>query len=343
MKLTIRIFIILLAIAATGCTKNEFTIDFALPENVSLNVTASYYATGRHTGLQTEAVAPISHGKGLLKGMTRQPVLLYLTSGSAKQATVVYVERGSKIKATGNSNKMETWKFGGNKINEQWSEWRNTYAADIASGDSRKINNDVAKYVYANPSNPLSTLLLLTSFSRKDDEGLFRTLWFKLQGEARDAKWINLVSRADQPTVELIQPGKLISMVMRSATKGVDTIRTASANASLFFFWTGGLSERKNYIDSLKKLVREYPDSSSRIIADVFMDADSMMWRSPMRTDSLTKVNRLWAPAGMADRQLMMLEVRQSPFFIVFSKDGNQRYRGSDISDAFKEFRSLMK
>ena len=62
-----------------------------------------------------------------------------------------------------------------------------------------------------------------------------------------------------------------------------------------------------------------------------------------MKKDSLTKVNRLWAPAGMADTRLMQLEVRQAPFFIVFSNDGNQRYRGADISAAFKEFRSLMK
>ena len=343
MRLIIYVFFILASIAFTACTKNEFTVDFSLPEDVSANITASYHAADKRGGIQIEAVAPIAHGKGSLKGITRLPVLIYLRIGNSKQATVVYAERGNDIKATGDNNKMETWRFSGNKLNEKWSDWRNQYADTIASGEPKKINAAVAKYVYANPSDPLSTLLLLTSFSRNEDEGLFRSLWFKLEGDARDSKWTELVSRADQPTMWLTQPGKLLSMAMRSASNGVDTLRADSVKASFFFFWTTGLSKRKEYIDSIKTLVKEFPDSSSRIIADVFMEADSTAWRSPLRYDSLTKVNRLWAPAGMADTRLIDLEVRQAPFFIVFSQDGNQRYRGSDISAAMTQFRSLLK
>lgn len=342
MNSIIRILFILALVAATSCTKNEFTVDFSLPEDITVNITASYHASDKRGGIQIEAVAPVSHGKGSLKGITRLPALIYLRMGSSAIPTVVYAERGNEIKATGKNKRMETWRFSGNKLNEKWSDWRNEYADTIASGDPQKINAAVAKYVYANPSDPLSTLLLLTSFSRNDDEGLFRSLWFKLKDDARDPKWTELVSRADQPTLELTQPAKLKSMVMRSASNGVDTLRTDSVKASFFFFWTSGLTKRREYIDSIKALVKEYPDSSSRIIADVFMEADSTAWRSPMRGDSLTKVNRLWAPAGMADTRLIDLEVRQSPFFIVFSPDGNQRYRGSDISSALKEFRSIL-
>lgn len=342
MRLTICIYFILASIAFTGCTKNEFTIDFSLPEDVSVNVTAAYHASDKRGGIQIEAVAPISHGKGTLNGVTRLPVLVYLRSGASKQPTVVYAERGDEIKASGDNNRMETWRFTGNKLNERWSDWRNEYADTIASGDPHKINAAVAKYVYANSSDPLSTLLMLTSFSRNDDEGLFRSLWFSLDGDARDPKWTELVSRADQPTLYLTQPAKLKSIVMRSAYNGVDTLRTDSVEASFLFFWTSGLTQRKEYIDSIRALVKEYPDSSSRIIADVFMDADSTAWRSPLKKDSLSTVKRLWAPAGMADSRLIDLEVRQSPFFIVFSPDGNQRYRGSDISVALSQFRSLM-
>lgn len=343
MKLIIRIFILLAVVVAGGCSKNEFTIDFELPEDVTLNISAAYHATDKGGGMHIEAVAPVTHGKGNLKCVTRYPVLVYLRIGSSKQTTVIYAERGNKITASGKNTRMETWTFSGNQINERWSEWRNTYADTIAAGDPKTINIAVAKYVYANPSAPLSTLLLLTSFSRKDDEKLFRSLWFKLEGEAREKKWVELVSRADQPTMYLSNPGKLISAAFRSAGNGIDTLRTDSAKASFFFFWNAGLSKRKEYIDSIKALAKAYPDSASRIIADVCMEPDSMAWRSPLRSDSLKKVTRLWVPAGMADRRLMDLEVRQSPFFIVFSPDGRQQYRGDDISEAIKEFRILMK
>ena len=343
MKTTFQFIFVIMCVALTGCKKNEFTINFELPEDVTVNISASYHAADRQGGLQVEAVAPVSHGKGFLKGITRNPTLVYLRSGISKTATVVYAEKGNEIQATGENKRMETWKFGGNKLNERWSEWRNANADTIAAGNPRDINLAVARYVYNNPSDPLSTLLLLTSFSRTDDEGLFRTLWYKLEGDARDPKWTELVSRADQPTFDLTPPAKMQSVIMRSAQNGVDTLRTDSVKASFFFFWNSGITRRQEYIDSIKALVKEYPDSLSRIIADVCMEPDSASWRSPLRKDSLTKVNRLWAPAGMADSRLMILEVRQSPFFIVFSRDGNQRYRGSDISAALKEFRSQMK
>lgn len=341
MKRNLLIFYILIALAITGCKKNEFSMDFELPEDVSINVSASYHAADKRGGIQVEAVAPISHGKGFLKGVTRNPTLIYLSSGSSKVPIVVYVERGNEIKVTGKIRNMETWKFEGNEINERLSKWRNENADSLVYKNVKGINHAVAKYVYNNPSDPVSTLLLLTSFSRIEDEGLFRTLWYKLEGEARNPKWVELVSRADQPTMDLTPPAKMQSVIMRSAYNGVDTLRTDSVKASFFFFWNSGLTQRSEYIDSIKALAKEFPDSASRIIADVCMEADSTAWRSPLRKDSLKKVNRLWAPAGMADSRLMILEVRQSPFFIVFSQDGNQRYRGSDISAALKEFRKL--
>ena len=343
MKTTFQVIFIIISLSLTGCKKNEFTISFALADDINVNISASYHAADKQGGIQVEAVAPVNHGKGILKGVTKNPTLIYLHAGTSKTATAVYAERGDEIKVTGDNKRMETWKFGGNKLNEEWSEWRNANADTIATGNPHGINLAVAKYVYNNPSNPLSTLLLLTSFSRTDDEGLFRTLWYKLEGEARDPKWTDLVSRADQPTFDLTPPAKMQSVIMRSANNGVDTLRTDSVKASFFFFWNSGLTRRQEYIDSIKALVKEYPDSAKRIIADVCMEADSTAWRSPLRKDSLKKVNRLWAPAGMADSRLMILEVRQSPFFIVFSRDGNQRYRGSDISAALKEFRSQMK
>ncbi len=343
MKWNILVIYILFALAITGCTNPEFTIDFELPADESINVSASYLAANKSGGMHVEAVAPVSHGKGFLKGITQSPTLVYLRAGSSKTATVVYAERGNKIKVTGENKRLETWEFSGNKLNERWSEWRNQNADAIASGNPKEINLAVAKYVYNNPSDPLSTLLLLTSFSRVDDESLFRTLWYKLKGEALDNKWVELVSRADQPTIDLMPPARLKSMIMRSANNGVDTLRIDDAKASFFFFWTSGLTKRGEYIDSIKALAKQFPDSTSRIIADVCLEADSTSWRSPLKKDSMKKVNRLWAPAGMADSRLILLEVRQSPYFIVFSSDGNQQYRGADISDAIKEFKSLMK
>ncbi|MDE6336659.1 MAG: hypothetical protein K2L34_08815, partial [Muribaculaceae bacterium] len=45
--------------------------------------------------------------------------------------------------------------------------------------------------------------------------------------------------------------------------------------------------------------------------------------------------------AGLADPRLMSLQVTKTPFFMVVTPDGYQSYRGDNVDDAMKAFRSL--
>ena len=74
-------------------------------------------------------------------------------------------------------------------------------------------------------------------------------------------------------------------------------------------------------MDSIRKLAAEYPDSTTRVIADICLETDSIAWKSPLRSDSIKAVIRGWVPAGLAD--------------------GNQRYRGSDPAEALSSFREV--
>lgn len=339
---TIRIFFIITALALSSCVKNKFTIDFSLPESVNTNYTVSYYASDPRGGITVETVAPIVKGKGVLKGIARNPSLVYIRN-NAGAGIALYVERGDNVKISGQNPNPASWSVEGNTLNEQWSAWRNQNQAVLEKKDPVEINAAVARYVMENPASPVSTLLLLTSFSRISDEALFRSLWLRLEGDATLRKWTALSGRADQPDQFVATPAKLKSMAVRSFANGVDTIRTDASKATIIFFWHSGLDSRNEAIDSLKALTREFPDSSKRVIADICLEADSLSWKSPLRRDSLTKAVRGWLPAGLADSKVMALEVKRTPFFIVFSPDGNQRYRGDDLGKASAEFRRLMK
>lgn len=338
----IRIFFLSLILALSSCSGNDFYIEFDLPADVTANYKVSYYASDKRGGMMIETAAPVVNGKFVLKGQTINPALLYL-SGSDHRSIAIYVERGEKLKISGESANPYSWMIKGNETDELWSLWRNENMETLSLDDPQKTNLAVAKYVIHNPESPLSALILLTSFSRKDDEAMFRSLWLRLAGDARDPKWTSLAGRADQPDNFVRTPGILRSMAVRSFHHGIDTIRPDSAVASILFFWHAGSAARKEYIDSIKTLAKEYPDSATRIIADICLDADSIAWRSPLRSDSLENVVRAWAPAGLADSKIMGLCVPRTPFFIVFSPDGVQQYRGSDTKEAFAAFRSLAK
>lgn len=340
----IRIFFILtLLSAAAGCTKNEFNLEFALDSNVSGNYKIAYYAADKRGGIMVESVAPVTAGKASVKGITRHPTLVYLYKAATEPATVIYAERGDNIEITGPSGNPAEWAVGGNDINKAWSEWRNLNSSVISSADRKAVNEAVGKFIGQHPSDPLSTLLLLTSFSRREDESLYLELWRKLDGEAREPKWRELAARADQTHPYAIAPGRLRSMALRSLHNGIDTIRPGSAKACLLFFWGASIKDRKEHIDSVRGLAKEFPDSASRLIADICLEADSTAWRSAARNDSLKNVARLWTPAGLADSRLMSLSVGRNPFYVVVRPDGTQTYRGDDPGAALDSFRALMK
>ncbi|MDE5874452.1 MAG: DUF4369 domain-containing protein [Muribaculaceae bacterium] len=326
----------------TGCRKKEFSISFDVPQSVNANYRLIYYASDRRGGLIRESAVAITAGKGEFKGPTINPVLVYLFTGSKSYPLMIYAERGETITVSGEDPAPTKWKVEGNKINDDWTLWRTQNADALLSADPARINKAVTAFVEKNPENPLSTLLLLTTYSRLQDETGFRNLWLQLKGEAADPKWTLLVGRADQPENRSPIPGRLRSAAFRSLHNGTDTLRPDSAKATLLCFWTNDVTDRKEMIDSLKALAKQYPDSSSRIIADICLEPDSVTWRSSIRTDSMKNIVRLWAPAGLADSRIVQLGVPRSPFFIVITPDGHQRFRSDSLAPALARFRKIL-
>lgn len=336
----VRFILIILVAILSACGKNEVKLEFALPADLTANYPLVYYASDKRGGMIVELVASIMNGKGILKSPVVRPTLIYLSAGG-KLPLVIYAENHDNIKVTGDNRNSALWNVGGNRINEDLSLWRNAHATTLLSGSQTDINEAVADYVEENPDNPVAAILLLTAYSRYENEGEFRKLWHSLGEEADKMKWLDITGRADMQVEGFRAPGILRSMALRSLANGVDTIRPADHLATILFFWNNGMTGRRDYIDSLKKLAKEYPDSASRMIADISIDVDSTSWRSPLRSDSTKDIARFWVPAGVADLRLLDLQVTRLPFFIVFNPDGSQSYRGEDVTKAMDTFRKV--
>ena len=342
MNCFIRIFLISLLLLLGSCVKNEFMMTFLLPKNVNSNYEVTYYATAKNGGMTVHATASVMKGKCELKGITRMPTIIFIKSRNSSTPLVVYAERGQTIGFSGNDDVPVSWDVSGNKINEQLTDWRKKNIKALTSTNPDSVNVAVKRYVGENPSNPVSTILLLTYFSRATDELLYNQLWRELEGEAKENSWIELISRSDQLSQYVSNPAIFKSMVMRSVN-GPETLKVNDKGATLLFFRNSTIDQRKKYLDSIKALLKEYPDSAGREIADITLEADSTVWNSALRQDSLKKVSRLWVPAGLADTTVMRLNVPRLPYFIVLARDGKQKYRGDDIEKAFSEFRKIMK
>ena len=338
----------LMALMLGGCVKNEFNIDFEFPKDHIGNYLISYYAWDKRGGRWIEHTASVQDGMATAHGVTRLPTIVYISDASSpSNSMMVYVERGDRIKVTGEGRDMASWTVKGNKLSERWSEWRKT--AYPKKNDAKAFRKSIEEYVGKNPKDELSAILLLMEWNRREDPEGFVRLWNSIDRDARGNQLVEMCGAADMLGVEFTatadgdleyaRDSKVKSLVLRSRDNGTDSLRFD--RPAILYFYFNNDNARRDALDSLKALSRSYPDSSRRIIADIYMDSDSLTWINAIRRDSLKGAVRAWQPRGVIEDDMVSMGVVRVPWFIVKDKDAKEAYTGDDLAEAVTAFRKL--
>ena len=220
-----------------SCSKSEFNFDFELAPDITENYNVTYYATDYKDGVTIQAVASVREGKCDLKGMTRLPTIAFITTRKSQLPLVVYAEKGNKIKVSGEDGDPLSWMVEGNDINIQLSDWRKLNIETLTSNDKDSVNLAVKEYVEKNPANPISTILMLCYYERKNNENGYSELMASLQGPARSTDLLHMLGRSDQLFHRYTYLARLESLVMRSNKEGADTLQANFKNPILLLFW----------------------------------------------------------------------------------------------------------
>lgn len=333
--------LLLLTCVCTGCLKNEVQVKFEFTGVPMAGCQLQYYASDSRKGWFVETGATVQNGKGAVTLYTRNPTLVFITVSSDIPEAAFYAERGDDITIEGSEASPYGWKIGGNKINEEWTAWRLENRSALMNRLPEGVNAAVRKFVSKNSDNPLSAILLLLYYNRRVDEAGFQKLYSSLKGDARDAEWQNLVSAADMVNGDFPAAEGVKSMVLRTAGNGADTV-VMGRRAAAFFFWRSADRDRGAGVAMLKSLAKGYPDSASRLLADICFEPDSTSWRYSAANDSLTRVIRAWNPLAECDSIMTRMRVPRTPYCIVYDRRGRELYRGSDFSKGEAAFRSAM-
>lgn len=329
----------LVLLTLASCVKNEFRVEFKLPAGVNESYTMLYYVSDSEKGWLYDQVAVVQQGKCQMKGMTRNPTLIYVFQGAQEPGVVIYAERGDKIEITGDSSSPASWTVSGNDINATLSTWRAENRTALSARDNKRLNDAVAKYVRTNPEDPVSTILLEVYYDRSLDTAGFESLFNTLKGKAADVRWMELMSRSDmiggfEPLKQTAAP-----LILRTAGNGVDTIGFSEEPALLYFSYNT-YDARKDDVSKMKQLLKERTDSGKPQIVSISLENDSSSWRYQARMDSLKGVVVAWMPLSFADPAAVSLGVEKAPFFIVVGKKGKILYRGSSMDDAARKLRA---
>lgn len=335
---------LLLLLLFSSCGKNRFEVSFTLGPDVNANYRLTFHAASSRQSMIVETVAAVAKGKARLTCPASRPTVVFIFQGNnTAPAALFWARRGDDIKITGSSPDPLTWKIGGNKINDALTEWRLASADDLRTADPARINAAVERLVRKEPDSDLAPLLLLTYYSRRDDENGFLTLW-NLTDEDKRTEMSEAVGRADLLATSPAPAPDLRQLTLHTLAEGADTLYPTRAKATIFYFWSPGCDDRFAAVDTLKALSRAFPDSSRRLIADICLEPDSGAWvRSTLRDSIRGGISRGWLPAGLASEEAIAMAVPRPAFFIVADKSGRQTFRGHDAAKAAAAFRSLLK
>ena len=346
---TMAAFACLMMLMLAGCVKNEFKVDFEFPKDHIGNYLMAYYAWDSRGGRWIEHTASIQEGSASAACITRLPTLVYVRDASnPANFMIIYAERGDEIKVEGEGNDMAAWNVTGNRLSERWSEWRRQ--AYPKKDNLKDFEESIGEYVRSNPKDELSAILMLTEWNRRENPEGFVKLWNSINKGARGQQLVEMCGVADLLGVEFITTAegnleyakdpKKKSLVLRSRDNGIDTLKFDKA--SILYFYSDNNAARREAVDSLKALARTYSDSSKRVVADIYMDSDSMTWVNAIRRDSLKGVVRAWQPRGIAEEDMVKMGVTRLPWLIVKDKGGKETYAGADLKDASDAFRKAM-
>lgn len=332
-----------------GCSKNEFNVDFEFPKDHIGNYMLTYYAWDSRGGRWIEHTASIQEGKATANCITRFPTLIYISDASQPgNYIMVYAERGDEIKISGEGTDMASWIVSGNKLSERWSDWRKE--AYPKKKDTKAFHKSIEDYVRNNPKDELSALLLLNEWNRRENPEGFAELWNKVDKDTRSQRLIEMSGATDLLGVEFItnadgnleyaKDTKLGVLPLRTRDRGLDTLHFNLP--SFIYFYGENNAARREVADSLKLLLRAYPDSSKRVVADVYMDSDSVTWVNAIRRDALDGMVRAWQPRGFAEGSMVKLGITRLPWFVIKDRMGKDVYAGGELKEATAAFRKLM-
>lgn len=336
--------IVILALLLLGCRKNEFTIEVSLPESVNSTYRVVYYASDARGGATIETALAVAHGKGELKCMAVNPQVVMIFEGSAPHpATAFYAERGDRIRISGESADASKWIAEGNATAEQMSEWRAGSSALFGKGDGDAVNAALEKLVKEHPSEPSTALLTAIYYDSTAKGPGAAVLLSKLTGEAAETETAPLLGRIECAEDSRKTTGRDAGkhLVVQGEATGADTIRLREGKPVFILcrsFQSKGSAEA---VDSLKSLIRDYPDLKDSNFAELYLSADSLTWQTSLRRDTIRGALRARMARELADPIMIRLGVKAPAWYVVINGKGKISYSGSDLRTATSTFRKL--
>ena len=330
---------VVLCVAATvaGCTSDHFTIEGTLADAGTQNVRI-VFATD--DGFDTEWVT-MKDGRFTYTGSSVEPVVVYVFNQQKKLIVHALVQNGDDIEFEGTLAAPYATRVRGTDANEEWSDFIVKHGDDFANSNFSATDAAIAEFIAANPSNVVSTLLLMCDYSDLTDKKKVDGLLSKIEIESRPESVMRTFYAMQSMRTELTASDRMSVMTLWSDRDSMEFIRPYYNTMSIYYFWNPDDKSRKNDFSILKDFGKEL-DSKRLQIVDIDLDSDTLRWKSIVRSDSASW-RRFWAVGGVTNTYLNKLSLGATPYYILTDSTGRMLYHGGSFAPARKLIEGKLK
>lgn len=318
----------LLAVILAACSSDSFNVEGHIEGGGRQNLRAVYYADGAVRMVP----AMVIDGKFSFTGRAAEPAMVELYTSDRRLLGRFVVKNGETIRCEFDYRDPYDVTIEGNELSGRWAGFLRDNSEILARGDRAEVNALVARYVEHNPSDRLSSLLLVTLYDSASDPSGAQKLLDSIDPAARPFSVLEgyagmLASVNDKSALAPVRELRLYS-----SKDSMATYRTARHKASMICFSTAGSGRKDSIVNSLRRIAKA-TSGADRLILDVSLDGDTVQWKRAIEKDSATWT-QAWAPGAVAAASVAPLAIDRLPFFIVTDSAGNQLYRGAELLKA---------
>lgn len=314
---------LILALAAAACTDHEqFRISGTIADEPTMNIRVGYYADGAYRTLITVS----EKGAFEFYGSSRQPTVVEIYDYEYRLLGRVYAANGQTLEVKLARSNPYALSVEGNETAKAWADFLRANADSLLS-DPAKANRIIGRYISANPSDIVSTLLLITSFDSSAEPLAADSLLATIAPEARPSALTDSYNYLLQRVVAETADEHVLPFRYVTRKDSVRTFRPAGSALSLIAI-SNENSRRADSIVPLLRRLEKGRDKRKLSIIDLSVEAEGRDWKRNTATDSAAW-EQGWTPGGIASPGIERLAIPSIPFFIVCDSTGSQLYRGT--------------
>ncbi len=324
-------------LAAACADESQFRVSGTIEGKPTMNLRVGYYADNAYRTM----ITAVREGEFEFTGHASQPSLLEIFDHEYRLLGRLYVANGQEITCHLERNNPYAITAQGSDVSREWADYLRQNSDSLRAG-AASANSVIANYVLKNPSNVISTLLLVTSFDSAADPMLADSLLASIAPEARPGNLTEGYNFMLQRLVTDAALGPVSAFPYRDSRDSIMTFNPEDNPVSMLVLSDATSDRSDSIVPALKRLAHKKSGIKPGAILDLMLGDDTIVWKRAIAPDSASW-RQAWAPGRTATPGVDRLGIPSVPYVIVCDSTGTQIYRGKSIGEAEKTVRSLRK